>query len=97
MISFRRITESDILSGSFIISGQCSDTSNVQIGQVYITELKMTVINKELLSRYTLKDSVITPYYGLRLASSEYEYIALQLSDEEVKKGWVPLRSSAVF
>ena len=70
-------TESDILSGSFIISGQCSDTSNVQIGQVYITELKMTVINKELLSRYTLKDSVITPYYGLRLASSEFEYIPL--------------------
>lgn len=44
-------TESDILAGSFIINGQCSDTSNVQIGQVYVTELKMTVINKELLSR----------------------------------------------
>ena len=70
-------TEANILSGSFSITGQCSDTSNVQIGQVYTSELKITLLKSLGLSRYTIKDSEIAPFFGLRLASGVYEYIPL--------------------
>ena len=69
--------KSDILSGSFTLSGQCSDTSNVQIGQVYITELKMTLVNKQKFDRYTLKGAQLIPSFGLRVASGFYEYVPL--------------------
>lgn len=70
-------TEEHILSGSFSITGQCSDTSNVQIGQVYTSELKITLLKNLGLSRYSIKDSEIVPFFGLRLASGIYEYIPL--------------------
>ncbi|MDO5390272.1 MAG: hypothetical protein Q4F24_04150 [Eubacteriales bacterium] len=70
-------TEANILSGSFSITGQCSDASNVQIGQVYITELKITLIKNLHLSRYSLKGTKLTPYFGLRVDAGEYEYIPL--------------------
>ena len=70
-------TEDHILSGSFTISGQCSDNSMVQIGQVYTTELKITLLNRLHLSRYTIKGAEIAPSFGLRLESGEYEYIPL--------------------
>ena len=70
-------TEENILSGSFSITGQCSDTSNVQIGQVYTSELKITLLKGLSISRYTLKDSEIIPYFGLRLDTGVYEYIPL--------------------
>ena len=69
--------ESDILSGSFTLAGQCSDTSNVQIGQVYITELKMTLISRQKFDRYTLKGAELIPSFGLRLTSGIYEYVPL--------------------
>jgi len=70
-------TEAHILSGSFSITGQCSDASNVQIGQVYTSELKITLLKTLNLSRYTLMDSEIIPYFGLRLETGFYEYIPL--------------------
>ena len=70
-------TEANILSGSFSITGQCSDASNVQIGQVYTSELKITLLKNLNLSRYTLMDSEIVPYFGLRLDTGVYEYIPL--------------------
>ena len=70
-------TEQNILSGSFTITGQCSDTSNVQIGQVYTSELKITLLKDLNLSRYTIKGSEIIPYFGLRLDNGNYEYIPL--------------------
>ena len=69
--------DEDILSGSFSITGQCSENGNVQIGQVYIGELKMTFLSKDKLSRYSLKGAEITPHFGLRLSSGSYEYIPL--------------------
>ena len=69
--------ESDILSGSFSLNGQCSDTSNVQIGQVYITELKMTLVNKPKFERYSLKGAEIRPEFGLGIAPALYEYVPL--------------------
>ena len=44
-------TEAHILSGSFSITGQCSDASNVQIGQVYTSELKITLVKGLTLVR----------------------------------------------
>ena len=70
-------TEGDILSGSFMITGQCSDTSSVQIGQVYTSELKITLLKSLPLSRYTLMGSQVIPYFGLRLDTGDYEYIPL--------------------
>ena len=70
-------TEANILSGSFSITGQCSDASNVQIGQVYITELKITLMKNLHLSRYSLKGTKLIPFFGLRVDTGEYEYIPL--------------------
>lgn len=70
-------SEADILAGSFSITGQCSDSSNVQIGQVYITELKATFMRGLNLSRYSLKGAQVIPYFGLRLDTGVYEYIPL--------------------
>ena len=70
-------TEAHILAGSFSITGQCSDASNVQIGQVYTSELKATLLKNLNLSRYTLMNSEIAPYFGLRLDTGVYEYIPL--------------------
>ena len=77
IISETAFEESDILSGSFTLSGQCSDISNVQIGQVYITELKMTLVNKQKFDRYTLKGAQLIPSFGLRVSSCFYEYVPL--------------------
>ena len=70
-------TEEHILSGSFSITGQCSDASNVQIGQVYTSELKITLLKNLGLSRYTIKGSEIVPFFGLRIITGAYEYIPL--------------------
>ena len=70
-------TEANILSGSFSITGQCSDTSNVQIGQVYISELKITLMKSLGLERYSLKGAKLCPYFGLLLDTGVYEYIPL--------------------
>ena len=70
-------TEAHILSGSFTITGQCSDTSNVQIGQVYTNELKITLMKSLQLSRYSIMGAEIIPYFGLRLDTGDYEYIPL--------------------
>ena len=65
-----------ILSGSFSITNQCSDETQVQIGQVYIAELKVTLVgmNEE---RYSLKNAEIRPFFGMRLADQSYEDIPL--------------------
>ena len=70
-------TEEHILSGSFTISGQCSDNSMVQIGQVYTTELKITLLRKLGLYRYTVKGMEIAPHFGLFADRGEFEYIPL--------------------
>ena len=70
-------TEENILTGSFSITSQCSDASNVQIGQVYTSELKITLVKGLTLSRYTLMNSEIILHFGLRLSSGRYEYIPL--------------------
>lgn len=70
-------TEDDILSGSFSVSNQCSDTNEVQIGSVYVGELQAT-FRSDIFPRHLWKGAVITISDGLWLdESEEYEYIPL--------------------
>ena len=68
--------DSNILSGSFSITNQCSGSEALEIGQVYVGELNATFLNINL-ERYKWKGQVITPYFGLELADKTVEYIPL--------------------
>ena len=69
-------TDDNILSGSFSITNQCSDDSSVQIGQVYIGELDVTLMNLQI-PRYSWKDQEIAPVFGMRLADGSFEDVPL--------------------
>ena len=69
-------TDKNILTGSFSITNQCSGSTNVEIGQVYIGELDVTLMNLNL-KRYSLQGLEITPSYGLRLEDGSYEHVPL--------------------
>lgn len=68
--------DSNILSGSFSITNQCSDNDAIEIGQVYIGELNATFLDIPL-ARYSWKDTEIIPYFGMKLDDGTYEYIPL--------------------
>lgn len=70
-------TDNNILEGSFSITNQCSDNEQVQIGQVYIAELKTTFLNNTNIPRYSLKNKTIEPYFGLKLPTGGYENVPL--------------------
>lgn len=70
-------TNDDVLSGSFSVCNQCSDTNEVKIGSVYLGELEAT-FKKELLPRSDWKGAVITVSDGLWIESlNQYEYVPL--------------------
>lgn len=69
-------TDDNILSGSFSITNQCSDDSSVQIGQVYIGELDVTLMNMSI-ARYSWKDQEIAPVFGMRLENGNFEDVPL--------------------
>lgn len=69
-------TDRNILAGSFSITNQCSGNDNVEIGQVYIGELKATFLDVPL-GRYLWKGQEIRPEFGMRLEDGTYEYIPL--------------------
>lgn len=69
MVDFR---EENITQGSFCVSNQCSDSSEVKIGQVYVGELKATFINVQI-PRYTWKGLEIKPYAGIVVNSNTEE------------------------
>ena len=68
--------DSNILKGSFHLTNQCSDDTNISIGSVYIGELKVTLMNMPFV-RGTLDDLEIRPSLGLLLPSGKYEDIPL--------------------
>lgn len=70
-------TDNNIMKGSFCYTNQCSDNNEVQIGQVFIGELSVTFLRNLNLPRYSLKDRVIRPLYGLKLPDNTYEDIPL--------------------
>lgn len=69
-------TDENILTGSFSITNQCSDSSSVQIGQVYIGELNATLTNMNVI-RYGWKDQTITPMFGMMVSDGQYEDVPL--------------------
>lgn len=68
-------TEDNILSGSFSITNQCSDDSELSIGSVYIGELKGTFLNCPA-NRNTLLGKKIKTSCNLKIGNS-YEAIPL--------------------
>lgn len=70
-------TDANIVKGSFSISNQCSDNTELKIGQVYTAELcaKFSGLN---LERYTLNGVAIVVSYGLWIdAETGFEDVPL--------------------
>ncbi len=68
-------TQKNVLQGTFTITNQCSDTSNIQIGQAYIGELKATFRGLEV-SRKSWKGKEIVSYQGLEV-NGKFEDVLL--------------------
>lgn len=58
--------QKNVLQGTFSITNQCSDNSNIQIGQVYIGELKATFRGLDI-PRNSWKGKEIIAYQGLKV------------------------------
>lgn len=58
--------QKNVLQGTFSITNQCSDNSNIQIGQVYIGELKATFRGLNI-PRNSWKGKEIIAYQGLKV------------------------------
>lgn len=69
-------TEDNVLQGSFSINNQCSGSSDVTLGCVYIGELSVTFLKNVNLNRNTWKGRTIKPYYRLNIGNS-YEELPL--------------------
>ena len=69
-------TQKNVLQGTFTITNQCSDNSNIQIGQAYIGELKATFRGLNI-PRSCWKGKEIIAYQGLKLQNDSFEDILL--------------------
>lgn len=68
--------DSNIVQGTFNITNQCSDTSDVTLGSVYTGTLTATFHGVNI-NRYAWINKVITPYFGMQLANLTWEEIPL--------------------
>lgn len=62
-ISNTPFSDRNILKGSFSITNQCSDDSEMKIGQVYVGELNATFVNLNV-ERYSLQNKLIKPTFS---------------------------------
>ena len=69
-------TDANILKGSFSVTNQCSGSTAVEIGQVYIGELTATFLDMGI-SRYQWQGLEIRPSLGLKLADGSFEDVPL--------------------
>lgn len=69
-------TDINVLKGSFSITNQCSDDTEMKIGQVYVGELNATFVNLPI-ERYAYQNKLIKPTFGRMVQSGEYEDIPL--------------------
>lgn len=72
--------ETHILSGSFNIVNQCTDTSDITLGAVYIGELSATFINIAI-PRNQWRNKVIKPYFELLVDEEEEEWERVPLGE----------------
>lgn len=68
-------TEDDILAGSLTINNQCSDSSDLSLGSVYIGELNCTFLNTVNIARNSWRNAEVVISIGLRLADDSIEYV----------------------
>ena len=69
-------TDENILEGSFSISNQSTDTSDIVLGSCYIGQLSATFTGLNI-SRTEWMNKVITPYFQLWFDSVNYEEVPL--------------------
>lgn len=74
-ISNTTFADRNVLKGSFSITNQCSDDSEMKIGQVYVGELNATFVNLNV-ERYSLQNKLIKPTFSRKTADG-YETIPL--------------------
>lgn len=74
-ISNTTFSDRNVLKGSFSITNQCSDDSEMKIGQVYVGELNATFVNLNV-ERYSLQNKLIKPTFSRKTADG-YETIPL--------------------
>lgn len=74
-ISNTPFSDRNVLKGSFSITNQCSDDSEMKIGQVYVGELNATFVNLNV-ERYSLQNKLIKPTFSRKTADG-YETIPL--------------------
>ena len=74
-ISNTTFSDRNILKGSFSITNQCSDDSEMKIGQVYVGELNATFVNLNV-ERYSLQNKLIKPTFSRKTVDG-YETIPL--------------------
>lgn len=75
-ISGTDYTEDNVLQGSFGINNQCSESSDVTLGSVYVGELNVTLKKDININRNTWNGRTIRPYYQLKVGNT-YEEVPL--------------------
>ena len=68
--------QKNILQGTFAISNQCSSSSEIQIGQVYVGELKATFRGIDI-PRRNWKGKEIVAYQGIKIGDDLFEDVLL--------------------
>lgn len=76
--------DSNILAGSFSITGQCSGSDQVAIGQVYISELNITLRGLGT-DRYSYRGQEVIPYFQLHMQGGTEEVPLGQYTISEAK------------
>lgn len=75
-IGEQSFSDVNILAGSFNITNQCSDGSDIMIGQVYSAELNITLRGLGF-TRYSIKSQQICPSFGMLVGPDTWEDIPL--------------------
>ena len=65
----------DIVKGSGYISSQCCNSTEIELGTVYSTEMGITLLTD--IDRYTLEDALVELFYHLRLSDGSYEEVPM--------------------
>lgn len=69
-------TEANIVSGTFHLTNQCTDTADVVLGSVFVGQLDATFTGINL-SYNNWIGKTITPYFGLKIGANTWEDIPL--------------------
>ena len=76
MIGGYAFTEANIISGSFHITNQCTDTADVVLGSVFVGQLDATFTGINLTYNNWIGKK-ITPSFGLKVGANSWEDIPL--------------------